>query len=340
MSSHTHSDLVEDATHLRVSVVVPTAGRPVLLERCLDALIRQTLDPACYEIIVVDDAPSDETQSLVMHTIARVLGRGPVIGYLASHGPHGPAAARNHGWRCAAAELIAFTDDDTVPDPWWLAQALASFEDTDIEAAWGRILMPVPNTPTDYELDAQGLECAEFATANCFCLKSRLAEVGGFDERFQLAWREDADLYFRLLRAQARIARLPDALVVHPVRPAPWGVALRQQKKVMFDALLYKKHPNLYREKIRARPRWNYYLTVIALAAVPIAAALGHAEVAAAAGATWLGMTAGFCWQRLRHTPKSARRVAEVIVTSMLIPPLAVFWRLAGALRFRAASRC
>src|SRR5207244_12953942 len=60
----------------------------------------------------------------------------------------------------------------------------------------------------------------------------------------------------------------PDAVVVHPLRPASWGVSLRQQRKSMFNALLYKKHPRLYREKIQAAPPWHYYGIVGALLAL------------------------------------------------------------------------
>ena len=41
-----------------------------------------------------------------------------------------------------------------------------------------------------------------------------------------------------LLAQGAAVRRAPSALVVHPVRPAPWGVSLMQQRKVLFDALL------------------------------------------------------------------------------------------------------
>src|SRR5437588_356229 len=81
----------------------------------------------------------------------------------------------------------------------------------------------------------QGLERAEFVTANCFVRRSVLERLGGFDETFRMPWREDADLQFRLLEAGCTIAAAPAALIVHPVRPAPWGVSLRQQRKVMFD---------------------------------------------------------------------------------------------------------
>jgi hypothetical protein len=162
-----------------------------------------------------------------------------------------------------------------------------------------------------------------------------LERLGGFDERFERAWREDSDLYFRLLAAGARVVRAQNAVVVHPIRPARWGVSLAQQRKVFFDALLFKKHPTLYRERVRPHARWDYYAAVAALAVCAMAAAAGATGVAVAAGAVWLALTARFCAARLARTSKRAPHVAEMIVTSAAIPALATFWRLAGALKFR-----
>jgi glycosyltransferase involved in cell wall biosynthesis len=319
---------------LSVSVVIPTLGRPELLNACLDALVRCEWHGEELEIVVVDDGPTERTRGIVRSWTERMHSARKRVRYLASPGPHGPAAARNHGWRAARGQVIAFTDDDTQPDSGWLAQGVQAFA-AGAEAAWGRIVMPIPAPPTDYERDANGLERAGFVTANCFCLRSLLERLGGFDERFRIAWREDSDLYFRLLETGARVVHVPEAVVVHPVRPAGWGVSIRQQRKVLFDALLYKKHPQLYRSRIRARPRWDYYGVVAALLAAIGAAMAGWHMVAAAAGAVWLAATAAFAWKRLRHTSKAPAHVVEMLATSGLIPPLAVFWRLYGAVRFR-----
>jgi GT2 family glycosyltransferase len=317
-----------------VSVVVPTCGRPTLLNRCLEALIRQSLDMKRYEIIVVDDAPNQATRDAVENWSTRMAMTGLAIHYLPSFGPHGPAAARNKGWRSALAPIVAFTDDDTTPARDWLTTGLDAFEDG-AQAVWGRIVMPIEGTPTDYERDAKGLETAEFVTANCLCRKSVLEELDGFDERFRLAWREDADFYFRLLKNDVRVRHVPEAVVIHPVRSAQWGVSLLQQKKVVFDVLLFKKHPLLYREKIRPGPRWDYYLTVLSLLVCLTGATAGAQVAAALSGALWLTLTARFCAARLRGTAKTPSHIAEMIVTSALIPPVAVFWRIVGMLRFR-----
>jgi GT2 family glycosyltransferase len=319
---------------LGVSVVVPTCGRLDLLDRCLDALTRQTLDASRYEIIIVDDEPSHNTLHLVAGWRARTALRGPRLVYLSNAGTHGPAAARNRGWQVAQAPVIAFTDDDTVPANNWLASGLDAFADG-VDALCGRIEMPLPARPTDYQRDARKLETAEFVTANCFCRKSVLDALGGFDERFTVPWREDSDLHFRLLEMRATIVHAPQALVVHPVRPAPWGVSLLQIKKIAFDALLYKKHPELYRKKIRSAPRWDYYLTVAALLTALAGLAAGSSVVAGAGCAAWVALTTRLCARRLAGTAKTPSHIAEMIVTSALIPPLAVFWRIAGAIRYR-----
>ena len=284
---------------LLVSVVVPTCGRPNLLRRCLAALQQQTLAREAYEVIVIDDT---ELRS-------------------------GPAAARNRGWRRSRAPVVAFTDDDTVPDARWLEAGLAAIRNG-ADAVVGRTVMPLPAAPTDYERNESGLEHGEFITANCFVRRYVLESLRGFDESFRMPWREDSDLHFRLLEQGFRIARAEAALVVHPVRPARWGVSLRQQRKVVFDALLFRKHPRLYRERIRAVPPWDYYLIVLCLFA---------ACFSKIALLLWAALTARFIARRLRGTSKAPSHVAEMVVTSLLIPPLSVFWRLVGALKFRVA---
>lgn len=319
-----------------ISIVVPTCGRSGLLNRCIEALAVQALDPATYEIIVVDDGPSEKTRQLVTDWTVRCAARRLAVRYIANHGQHGPAAARNRGWHAARGEVIAFTDDDTVPASDWLKVGLAAFAGN-IDAVWGRIRMPLSGSPTDYERDAQRLETAEFVTANCFCRKRVLEALGGFDERFRYAWREDSDFHFRLLDGGMRVAHVPLAVVVHPVRPAPWGVSLFQQKKILFDALLYKKHPRRYRQKIRATPRWDYYLLVASLLAALSGLIAGNETASLIGAAVWTYFTALFCLHRLTGTAKTPLRVAEIVLTSVLIPPLAVFWRMVGALRFRVA---
>ena len=229
---------------------------------------------------------------------------------------------------------IVVADDDCIPDPRWLAEGVAAFEGGAAAVA-GRVVVPLRERPTDYERDAAGLEGAEFVTANCFVRRDVLEAVGGFDERYTAAWREDSDLHFSLLERGFRIERAPGALVVHPIRPAPWGISLRQQRKSLFNALLYKKFPERYRRHIRSSPPWDYYAIVASIAAAAVAAIEGRRGLVLGALGLWTALTARFCARRLRRNSLAPRHVAEMALTSALIPPLSVFWRLYGAFKFR-----
>jgi GT2 family glycosyltransferase len=317
---------------MRVSVVIPTYRRPDLLARCLAALAAQTFDPAEYEILVCDDANVEGTRQQV-EALARTVR--PTVRYLPVTGHHGPAAARNVGWRSAGSPVIAFMDDDTIPDPHWLAAAGGVFDrDPDLAAVTGQVIVPLPPRPTDYERNESGLATAEFVTANCFVRRTALEAVGGFDERFRAAWREDSDLQFNLLERGLKVLKVPEAVVVHPVRPARWGVSLRQQRKCVYDALLYRKHPELYRRRIPGPP-WDYYGIVLAVVIAAGCLLAGAVWPALVAGLVWLTLTVRFLARRLRGTSRRPGHVIEMAVTSVAIPFLSIFWRLRGAVRFR-----
>jgi glycosyltransferase involved in cell wall biosynthesis len=319
-----------------VSVVVPTYRRPELLRRCLCALLAQNYPTTAYEVIIVDDAACDETRQMVECYAELVSECGNTLRYIAVTGNHGPAVARNIGWRAAHSEIIAFTDDDCIPTPDWLTAGIKAFHQTGKEIAGvsGRIIVPLPCVPTDYERNAAHLEASEFVTANCFYRRSCLEAVGGFDERFTAAWREDSDLFFALLQRDATLVHEPDAIVVHPLRPAPWGVSLSQQRKSMFNALLYKKHPVLYRQKVQAKPPWHYYLILAALFTIVGGTTGRFPRLTYIAVCFWLLLTGNFCLHRLHGTSGTRSHRAEMIYTSILIPPIAIFWRLRGALKF------
>jgi glycosyltransferase involved in cell wall biosynthesis len=313
------------------TVVVPTYRRPDLLDRCLAALAIQEYDPAAFEVIVADDAACEATR----RQVAGWAERSSVAFHYVAPAARGPAAARNAGWRSGRGRVVAFTDDDCTPDPRWLAGGLATLSEAGAAAASGRVIVPIPERPTDYERDAAGLASAQFVTANCFVRREALEAVGGFDERYEAAWREDSDLQFALLERGLTIARAPGAVVVHPIRPASWGVSLGQQRKSQYNALLYKKFPRRYRQDVQPGPPWHYCATVAALAGAATALLAGAYAPAAAAAVAWAALTSQFCLRRLRGTSQAPTHLAEMAVTSALIPPLSVFWRLYGAWRFR-----
>lgn len=319
---------------VRLSIVVPTYRRSELLARCLAALVEQDLDADAYEIVVADDAASTQTWDQVVRIGAAARMK---LRYVAVQGNHGPAAARNAGWKMADGEVIAFTDDDTIPEAGWAPAGLAAFErNAELAAATGRTDVPLRPIPTDYERNESGLATAEFITANCFIRRSVLEALDGFDERFRRAWREDSDLHFALLERGLPIVKVPTAVIAHPIRPAPWGLCIRMQEKVRFDALLFKKHPALYRQKIGRFAPAIYYAIVATLTLGLACGIAGWPLFALGCLLAWAILTLLLAVRRLRGNSLAPTHIAEMLATSAVLPPLSLFWRLRGAVQFRA----
>src|SRR5690349_12955260 len=138
---------------IRVSVVVPICQPLPFLERCLKALLTQNFPPEDFEIIIVDPAGSEETKTQVISWSQQAAKSGHGIRYIAPTGqqhPRGSAAARNLGWRAARGEIIAFTNDDCVPEARWLLFGLPAFT-PDVDGISGPIRVPLPPDPTDHE---------------------------------------------------------------------------------------------------------------------------------------------------------------------------------------------
>lgn len=315
------------------SVIIPTSKRPQLLARCLTALHKQDVAKNIFEIIVVSDGPDQATKDMI-YRIKKELHTLNIV-YLETQEKKGPAAARNYGWKMAKGKLVLFTDDDTIPAKDWISNIFASYKGERYIAFTGKIVVPISARPTDYEKNIAGLETADFITANCCCTKEALKKVGGFDERFSMAWREDSDLEFKLITHGIPIHHIDHAIVVHPVREAPWGVSISDQKKGMFNALLYKKFPVFYRQRIQMSPAWNYYSIVLSTCLLLASIIAGLKTLAIITLIVWLLITISFIVKRLRHTTKRAGHIFEMIITSFCIPFISVYWQLYGAWRYR-----
>jgi hypothetical protein len=150
-------------------------------------------------------------------------------------------------------------------------------------------------------------------------------------------WREDSDLYFTLLERGYQVRPAAKAIVVHPVRDAPASACLKQHGNLFYDALLYKKHPRLYREKIASAPPLRYYVAVSTFAIAVLAAICGLWSAAVVFAVAWLLSTAFVIQRRLHGMSPRLPVAAGIIWTSLFIPFLAVYWRLAGSLKHRVA---
>lgn len=315
----------------QISVVIPTCGRPQLLENCLRCLVEQSFEKNFYEIIVVSDGFDDKTKNIVNE----FKQSHPAIYYLYLTEKKGLAAARNMGWQRGWGKVVAFTDDDCLPDKDWLASLYKIYNGEEEIAYSGAVRVPLSSHPTDYERNTSNREIAEFVTANCCCTKMALEKVGGFDERFSMAWREDSDLEFKLIRENIPVIKVEDALVVHPVRQANWGVSIKEQKKRIFNALLYKKFPDLYRKKIQASRPWNYYMVAVAFLCALLSFFLQIKWLVLVFGVCWAGLTVKFISTRLSRTTKTFSHIIEMVVTSIVIPFVSVFWQFYGAIKYR-----
>jgi histidinol-phosphate phosphatase family protein len=326
----------------RFDLVVPTVGRDSLAR--LLAALAAAAGPLPGRLLLVDDRRGDRAGPLLRSAPPRLAGGLRVVRGRAA----GPAAARNLGWRRAAAPWVGFLDDDVEPGPTWLADLAADLAGLPPEVAGsqGRLRVPLPATrrPTDWERNVRGLETARWATADMAYRRAVLAEVGGFDERFPRAYREDADLALRVVGAGYRIAR-GRRLVTHPVRRADRLVSVRLQAGNADDVLMGALHGRGWREAAgipRGRRPRHLAVTASGLAALGALAVRRAGRrgwttpVAVLAGAGWLLGTAELAWRRIAPGPRTPDEVATMAATSLLLPPVATWHWLAGWRRRRA----
>jgi histidinol-phosphate phosphatase family protein len=259
---------------------------------------------------------------------------------LVVEGRRGPAAARNEGWRASGADWVAFLDDDVLPEPGWteaLERDLAGV-DGGVAGSQGRVRVPRPSgrAPTDWERNVAGLETARWATADMAYRRAALERLGGFDERFPRAYREDADLALRALRAGHRLVR-GRRTVVHPAGPASPFVSLRKQAGNADDVLMRAKHGSRWREEAGVpRGRLRRHLAVTALGgAAGVAALAGRRRAALGALAGWSLGTGELFRARAAPGPRTPRELATLALSTPLLPPVAAGWAAAGAVRHR-----
>jgi glycosyltransferase involved in cell wall biosynthesis len=316
----------------RLDVVVPTVGRATL-DVLLASLIRSL--PARTRIIVADDRPDGRAPL--------PTGEDPRMVVLRTGG-RGPAAARNAGWRLSTAPWVAFVDDDIdLPVGWLRAlEADLAAAGPTVAAVQGQVEVPLPagRAPSDWERNVRGLEDGRWITADLAIRRSALHQVGGFDERFPRAYREDSDLALRLLD-QGWCLQLGRRHIRHPVRRAPWWVSVGQQRGNADDVLIERLRGRDWRARLGAPTGTlaRHRITVLAGIVALVAAAVGQWAVAGAASGWWLVRTVSFAWIRIAPGPRTPREIVTMAVTSIAIPPTACIHRLRGYLRWAVLSR-
>ncbi|MDF2431772.1 MAG: hypothetical protein JWP44_1403 [Mucilaginibacter sp.] len=318
--------------NIKISVIIPTYNRPILLLKCLKALIAQNFRKTEYEIIIVSDGPDCQTKKIMNEWQIR---KRVNLRFFSLPAKKGPAAARNYGWLNARGSLVAFTDDDCVPDKNWLSSFYNRHKADGEIVMSGKTIVPISKNPTDYERNIEHLQTADFITANCCCTKKALSNAGGFDEQFTMAWREDSDLQFKLIKEGISIRKVNQAVVVHPIRQTKWGISIKEQKKTMFNALLYKKYPELYRQKIQPSPPIHYYITIIAFLGMLTGLIIKAPEMYIGGFMLWMGLSFLFLFRRLRTTTLAPSHLFEMAITSLCIPFISIYWQFYGAIKYR-----
>jgi GT2 family glycosyltransferase len=222
-----------------VSVVVCTRDRPESVIFALHGLTE--LRYPSFEIVVVDNAPtSDATQEAVRAE----FGRDARVRYVREPRP-GLSCARNRGVGEARADIVAFTDDDVKPDPWWLDGIVRGFGVSSevacvtgliataqlenaaqlyfhLREGWGTACEP---RLFDLSGNRDGSPLYPYsagifgAGANFAMSREAIKELGGFDEALGAGTPsgggEDLDMFMRVILAGHQLAYEPSAIVSH-----------------------------------------------------------------------------------------------------------------------------
>ena len=252
-----------------ISVVAATHNRSARLRELLAALRQQRLPRDQFEVVIVDNASTDETAAL----LAEEIERGQLdVHVIRREANAGPAIAREQGWRAARAPLIAFTDDDCAPQPEWLEAGLDA-----VRANPGAVVQGLTE-PTPWERDRLGpfartIRVPEagpgFETCNIFYPREVLERIGGFDVvAFEHAvGGEDSDLGWRAIESGAGHAFAREALVYHAVDVIGPVGKLRVAARWTTPMLAYKRHPELRKAHFVKGIFWkgSHYLLIRAL---------------------------------------------------------------------------
>lgn len=270
-----------------LSVMIATYNRAALVRDAIEALRAQvTPEGLTWEVVVVDNNSADDT-----HGAVEALARGAAapIRYL-FEGRQGKSHALNAGLRAARGAVIAFTDDDVLPAPDWVATAARVLEAWDADGAGGRILPRWEAAPPDWVTGDVRLlhwlgvmEHARPAVlslplafepqvwgANMVFRRSVLEAAGGFDTRrgpvgARRFCDEDIEMVARLLGAGRRIVYDPALLVHHRVPAA--RLAPGHFRRVAWEAGIGRAADGVAGPgpRLLGAPRWRYRQAVVSL---------------------------------------------------------------------------
>ena len=211
-----------------VSIVIPVFNRLDLTKQCLDAIRATTPEPT-YEVIVVDNASTDGTAEFLRAEQASGRVRCVINPENAGFG-----GACNQGAELARGEFLLLLNNDTIPQPGWLAALVETMGDPTVGIAGSRLLYPtglvqhagiVWNARRHLDHVHRGapgdapavLVPRDFAAVTGACLIIRrevFFAIGAFDRAYHM-YVEDVDLCFRAWEAGLRVTYCPSSVVIH-----------------------------------------------------------------------------------------------------------------------------
>ncbi|QRY77337.1 glycosyltransferase [Pseudomonas sp. PDNC002] len=215
------------ALHPKVSIVVVTYNNVALTQGCIDSLLRNTTYPN-YELIVVDNASSDDTRNYLRY-LSRTEDRVSIV---LNDRNLGFAAANNQGLRLATGDYLVLLNNDTVVPKGWIDPLLRHLQDPQVG-----LVGPVTNSvgnEAKIDVDYTDMEQMEafadrhvahhrgrtfdIAMLAMFCVALRrdvLDSIGFLDEAFGIGMFEDDDYSRRIQAAGLRTLCAEDAFVHH-----------------------------------------------------------------------------------------------------------------------------
>jgi glycosyltransferase involved in cell wall biosynthesis len=265
------------------SVIVPAYNAASTIERCLQALLQQSLPPDSYEVIVVDDGSTDETSGLASRFPVRLLRQ-----------PHaGPACARNQGALAASGQYLLFTDADCVPNPSWIEQITRPFEaDQRVAAVKGAYRSVQPELMARFgqlELEAKYAylrrqRTIDFVDTGSAAFRvDAFWELGGFEPQFLDPSNEDTQLSFGLVAGGWRLVFAEQAAVGHQHVTSLAGYLRRKWRHGYWRVRVYHRYPKkMLGDSYTPRSMQLQFLGAVATVAF---SALPRARVLAGLGA-------------------------------------------------------
>lgn len=219
---------------MKITVIICTYNRCRTVTESLDSVAAQNMpDSAEWEVIVVDNNSTDETQQV----LAEYCRRHPRFRCI-FEAKQGLSHARNAGIANATGDILAFTDDDVIADPDWLRNLTGALHDGEWDGAGGHII-PVwpgelpkwlskedflilgPFTGFDKGPIPCELNCEPYG-GNAAFRRELFERCGVFRidlgrNNKNLLGHEDLDLGKRFRAAGARLRYEPNAIIRHPV---------------------------------------------------------------------------------------------------------------------------